>query len=51
MTKYTMTFTYSNGTTETLIKEFETYMEAMSFKSSYFASHVDIVHAAMEMAH
>lgn len=51
MTKYTMIFTHSNGDRETITKEFETYMEAMSFKSNYFASHVDIVHAEMRMAH
>ena len=51
MTKYTMIFTHSNGDRETITKEFKTYADAMSFESNYFASHADIVHVEMRMAH
>lgn len=50
MTKYTMTFTYANGTAETVVKEFATYMDAMNFKTHYFASHFGVCHAAMSIA-
>ena len=51
MAQYTMIFTYNNGVTEIFTKKFKTYMDAMFFKSSYFANHAYIVHAEMRMSH
>lgn len=42
MTKYIMTFTHADGTVDTIIKEFATYMQAMNWNSEYFAKHRDV---------